>query len=253
MKNWFTMDKVDEDTYIISEYNHWEETHSYLLLGSEKALLIDTGLGIENILEEVKKLTDKNIIAVPTHVHWDHIGGLKYFPDFYIHEKELSWIEGAFPLTLETVKEMVKDRADLPNDFDIKKYKIFKGTPTRILKDNDEINLGGRIIKVIHTPGHSPGHMCFFEEKRGYLFTGDLVYKDVLFAYYPSTDPAAYLESIEKISQLNINKVLPAHHSLDIKPEIIINMRDELQKLKNDGKLKHGSGIFHYDGWGIWL
>ena len=43
MKDWFTIDKVDEDTYIISEYRHWEETHCYLLNGAERSLLIDTG------------------------------------------------------------------------------------------------------------------------------------------------------------------------------------------------------------------
>ncbi len=50
-------------------------------------------------------------------------------------------------------------------------------------------DIGGREIEVLHTPGHSPGHMCFWEKSREYLFTGDLVYKDILFAYYPSTDP----------------------------------------------------------------
>ncbi|MCB9498615.1 MAG: MBL fold metallo-hydrolase [Bacillales bacterium] len=253
MKEWFTIDKVDPNTYIISEYRHWEEPHSYLLIGRKKALLIDTGLGIENIYEEVLKLTDKKIIAIPTHVHWDHIGGLKYFPNFYVHEKELAWIEGAFPLSLETVKEMVKDRADLPSDFDLDKYEIFKGTPKRILKDNDEIDLGGRIVKVCHTPGHSPGHICFYEEKSGYLFTGDLVYKDILFAYYPSTDPQAYLDSLKRIESLNAKRVFPGHHSLEIEPNIITDMKNKLEEIEKEGKLCHGSGVFQFDGWGIWL
>jgi len=46
MNNWFTIDQIDKKTYIISEYRHWDETHSYLLIGSERSLLIDTGLGI---------------------------------------------------------------------------------------------------------------------------------------------------------------------------------------------------------------
>ena len=49
MDNWFTIDKIDVDTYIISEYRHWEETHCYLLNGNIRSLLIDTGLGISNI------------------------------------------------------------------------------------------------------------------------------------------------------------------------------------------------------------
>ena len=75
MKDWFTIDKIDEQTYIISEYRHWEETHCYLLIGGERCLLIDTGLGICNIYEQVRKLTDMSVTAVATHIHWDHIGG----------------------------------------------------------------------------------------------------------------------------------------------------------------------------------
>ena len=80
MDNWFTIDRVDDNTYIISEYRHWEETHCYLLNGSERSLLIDTGLGISNIYDEVMKFTYKPITAVATHIHWDHIGGRQYFP-----------------------------------------------------------------------------------------------------------------------------------------------------------------------------
>ena len=115
------------------------------------------------------------------------------------------------------------------------------------------IQLGGRVIRVLHTPGHAPGHMCFWEPERGYLFTGDLVYKDVLFAYYPSTDPEAYLDSLEKVAALPVKRVFPAHHSLEIKPEILGRMRDVFRELKAAGKLRHGSGKFDYGDWGVWL
>ena len=65
MDNWFTIDKIDNETIIISEYQHWEETHCYLLNGKEKSLLIDTGLGISNIYDEVRKLTDKPMRRLP--------------------------------------------------------------------------------------------------------------------------------------------------------------------------------------------
>ena len=111
MKDWFTIDQVDESTYIISEYHHWEETHCYLLIGSERALLIDTGLGVCIIYEQVRRLTDKPVTAVATHIHWDHIGGHKYFPEFYAHEAELDWLNGKFPLPLQAVKNMVAEFA----------------------------------------------------------------------------------------------------------------------------------------------
>jgi glyoxylase-like metal-dependent hydrolase (beta-lactamase superfamily II) len=82
--------QIDQDTYIISEYRHWEETHCYLLNGSERSLLIDTGLGISNIYDEVIQLTDKPVTAVAKHIHWDHIGGHGFFKDFYAHGAELN-------------------------------------------------------------------------------------------------------------------------------------------------------------------
>ncbi|HPF87404.1 MAG TPA: MBL fold metallo-hydrolase [Candidatus Limiplasma sp.] len=253
MNDWFTIDHIADDTHIISEYRHWEETHCYLLTGTEKALLIDTGLGICNIYDEVVKLTDKPVTAVATHVHWDHIGGHRYFPDFYAHEDELNWLNGEFPLTMKQIKDMVVDRCDLPNGYNVDDYEFFQGMPAKVLKDNDWIDIGGRVIQVLHTPGHSPGHMCFYEKERGYLFTGDLVYKDTLFAYYPSTDPEAYLKSIERVAALPVKQVFPPHHSLDIQPEILLRMRNAFRQLKAEGKLHHGSGTFKYGDFAIWI
>ena len=253
MSDWFTIDQIDADTHIISEYRHWEETHCYLLSGSTSSLLIDTGLGISNIYDQVQQLTNNPIIAVATHIHWDHIGGHRYFPDFYAHKDELHWLNGEFPLTMDQIKDMVMDRCDPPSGYDVDTYEFFQGTPTRVLDDGDAIDLGGRIINVLHTPGHSPGHMCFWEEDRTYLFTGDLVYKDTLFAYYPSTDPQAYLASLEKIAALPVERVFPAHHSLDIGPEILGRMRHAFQELQTEGKLQHGTGICDYGDWAVWL
>ena len=253
MDGWFTIDQVDESTFIISEYRHWEETHCYLLNGSEHSLLIDTGLGICDIREKVTELTDKPIIAVATHIHWDHLGGHKYFPNFYAHEAELNWLNGEFPLSIKQIREMVVDRCDLPEGFDVNTYEFFQGAPEKLLQDNDVVDIGNRNVQILHTPGHSPGHMCFWEKARGFLFTGDLVYKDTLFAYFPSTDPEAYLNSLERLSTLPVNSVFPAHHSLNIEPEILTRMRDAFQQLKVEGKLHHGSGTFDYGDWAVWL
>lgn len=153
MNDWFTIDQIDKETYIISEYRHWEETYCYLLNGSESSLLIDTGLGICNIYDEVIKLTDRPVTAVATHVHWDHIGGHKFFPDFYAQKDERSWLNGKFPLTMEQIREMVIDRCDLPEGYNVDTYDFFQGTPTRVLKDNDVIDLGDRSVHILHTPG----------------------------------------------------------------------------------------------------
>ena len=253
MKDWFTIDQVEESTYIISEYRHWEETHCYLLIGNDRALMIDTGLGISNIYEQVRKLTNKPVAAVATHIHWDHIGGHKYFPEFYAHEAELDWLNGKFPLPLQAVKNMVADRCELPEDFCINGYAIFQGKPGRLLDDGDTIDLGGRTIQVLHTPGHSPGHFCFWEDEKGYLYSGDLVYEGTLFANYPSTDPQSYMTSLEKIAVLPIKQLFPGHHSLNISPELVVKMRDAFRRLNEDDKLCHGSGTHNYGDWLIAL
>lgn len=253
MGDWFTIDRIDESSFIISEYRHWEETHAYLLCGKERALLIDTGLGICDISQEVRKLTSLPVAAAATHVHWDHIGGHRYYPEFYAHEAEIEWLNGKFPLPLDVVRGMVLDRCDAPEDFRIETYELFQGRPARTLRDGDAIDLGGRRLEVLHTPGHAPGHMCFWEKETGYLFTGDLVYKDELFAYYPSTDPEAYAASMERVAALPVKRVFPGHHSLDIQPEILVRIRDAFRGLKERGLLRHGGGRFAYGDFGIWV
>ena len=252
--DWFTIEKIDDNTAVISEYKHWEETHCYVINGTERCLLIDTGLGVANILEQVKKLTDKPITAVSTHVHYDHIGGHRYFSDFYVHEAEIEWINGGFPLTTEQVRNfLIEEPCDFPQDFNIDDYYLFEGVPSRVLHDDDTIELGGRSIRVLHTPGHSPGHICLYEQEKGYLYTGDLVYIGILFAYYPSTDPVAYMNSIKKLLSLPVKRILPAHHDLDVPLSIIKDMDIAFTELYQSGKLKHGSGTFSYPGFGIRL
>ena len=98
MSDWFTVEEIDSQTFAISEYKHWEETHCYLLCGQESAVLIDTGLGVSNIRKIVDSLTRLPIMAVTTHIHWDHIGGHKYFDNIAVHEKEMDWLSVKFPI-----------------------------------------------------------------------------------------------------------------------------------------------------------
>lgn len=251
--DWFTVERLDEDTFVISEYRHWEETHCYLLLGSERGLLIDTGLGIADLGSEAAKFTGLPVTAALTHAHWDHIGGLDGFPDFYASAQELTWLNGSFPLPVATVRKMLADRCVLPEGFDLERYELFRGTPTKVLSDGDTIDLGGRRLEALHTPGHSPGHLCFWEPERGYLFTGDLVYRGTLYANYPSTDPRAYLASLERISDLPVRRVFPGHHALDVRPELITRMRDAFRRLDAGGMLHHGAGVFTCGDWSISL
>ena len=86
MNGWFTIEKIDTQTFAISEYQHYEETHCYLLCGQNKAALIDTGLGVSNIKRVVDSLTTLPVTVLTTHVHWDHIGGHGFFDRIAVHE-----------------------------------------------------------------------------------------------------------------------------------------------------------------------
>lgn len=250
MDKWFTTEKIDNETYAISEYGHWEKVHSYLLIGKNAAILIDTGLGIGNIKRQVELLTDLPITVVTTHVHWDHIGGHSLFDNICVHKADADWLRNGIGIPLKVIKKNVYGQPlskTPPEEFNIDNYKVYKGEPSRILNDNDIIDIGKRSIRVIHTPGHSPGHICLFEEARGYLYSGDLIYKGTLFAFYPSTDPILFKQSVDKISNLKgIKKVLPAHNDLDIQTSIINDIKNAFKDIEDRDMLKQGSGEFDF-------
>ncbi len=247
MEEWFTVEKIDADTFAISEYKHWEETHCYLLCGTKQAILIDTGLGVSNIETVVHTLTKLPVMVVTTHIHWDHIGGHKYFNNIAVHELEKNWLSSDFPIPLKIVKQnLMYKSCDFPNDFNLENYQIFQGSPQRILHDRDCIDIGNRQLLVVHTPGHSPGHCCFYEPQRKYLYSGDLIYKGCLDAFYPTTDPRQFWQSLIKIKRLNVERLLPGHHQLNISVDIINQAEQAFTKLADNGILEQGKGIFDF-------
>lgn len=247
MESWFTVEEIDRDTFAISEYKHWEETHCYLLCGEKAAALIDTGLGVSNIKQIVDRLTELPIIVAATHVHWDHIGGHKYFDTVSVHEAEKEWLSCKFPIPLQAVKyQLTRQACNFPSTFHLDDYQIFRGKPKMILHNRDCLDLGGRELFVIHTPGHSPGHCCYYEPKRKYLYSGDLIYKGCLDAFYPTTDPQLFYRSVKQIQRYQIDKVLPGHHQLDIPVSLIHKIEAGFAQLEEIGKLKQGNGIFDF-------
>ncbi|NLK76511.1 MAG: MBL fold metallo-hydrolase [Clostridiales bacterium] len=252
MEEWFTVEKIDNDTFVISEYKHWEETHCYLLCGNEKALLIDTGLGVSNIEKVVEKLTHLPIIVITTHVHWDHIGGHKCFNNIAVYEEEKEWLSVQFPIPLQVVKNNLTCKpCEFPKNFLIESYQIYQGIPQKIVHDKECLDLGGREVVVIHTPGHSPGHCCFYEPERKYLYSGDLIYSGCLDAFYPTTDPYLFWQSVKRVQSLEVTRVLPGHHKLQISVDIITRIEKAFEKLEREGKLKQGNGIYEFEDFQI--
>lgn len=247
MGDWFTVEQIDGDTFAISEYRHWEETHCYLLLGAERALLIDTGLGVADIGAVVRGVTCLPVTAVTTHVHWDHIGGHSCFDHIAVHELERDWLDGRFPLPPQVVRQSLTAKPCVfPDGFDPDSYQVCQGAPGEVFRDGARFELGGRMVTALHTPGHSPGHCCFYEPGRGYLYAGDLIYEGCLDAFYPTTDPELFFRSVQRISGLDVKRVLPGHHRLDISPALIGEIKAAFRCLAEGGNLKQGGGIFDF-------
>jgi glyoxylase-like metal-dependent hydrolase (beta-lactamase superfamily II) len=210
--SWFTVQEIDNQTFAISEYGHWERVHSFLLIGEKEAVLIDTGLGIDNIKRITDQLTDLPIIVLTTHVHCDHIGSHGEFETIYVHEADADWLfNGIKGLPIEQIrKDIARDiTIPTPKTFNPDTYKPYQGKPAGLLHDGDIIDIGNRKLMIYHTPGHSPGHICVLDTMSGYLFTGDLLYFETpIYAFFPSTDPVASVESFEKISRIpNVSMV----------------------------------------------
>lgn len=251
---WFTVEAIDPQTYVISENRHWEQVHSYLLLGVESALLIDTGLGVMPLRPLVEQATTLPVQIATTHVHWDHIGGHGEFDRRGVHPLERPWLEGGFPLPPAVVRaNLTREPCDFPDNFSPENYGVYQGPATHLLEDGDLLDLGGRSIMALHTPGHSPGHLCYYEPERQFLFSGDLAYRGKLDAFYPSTDPAAFLSSIRRVAALPVSRLLPGHYSLEGSPILLQNILKAMERLEHQSLLRHGGGIFPCDGFSIHL
>lgn len=254
--SWFTVQEIDPRTYAISEFGHWEQVHSFLLIGEEQAVLIDTGLGIDNIKRITDQLTELPIVVLTTHVHADYIGSHGQFENIYVHKEDEDWlINGIKGLSLEQIrKDMGRDiTIPTPVTFNPNTYKPFQGEPTGLLQDGDVFDIGDRELTIYHTPGHSPGHIAIFDHSKGYLFTGDLLY-DVtpVYAFYPSTSPVDLVQSLERISQLpNVTKVYGSHNTLGLDPTILQEVQYAVRELRDKGLVKHGTGIHQFKGFSV--
>ena len=170
------------DTWVISEFRL---TSMYLLTGTKKALLIDTGFGCANLVRQITELTDLPLIAAATHGHVDHAGGAGFFEEFYISENDLQLVSD----TISTKKRQNSiwggcKRRSLPIPFDVEEnVGDWIRTPVwKPLRDGDIIDLGGRAIRVIALPGHTRGSMAFLDTKNRFLFSGDACNPNLLLA-----------------------------------------------------------------------
>lgn len=191
----------------------------YLLIGTNKALLIDTGCGLYPLTPIIKKIIkDKELMVINTHSHFDHRGGNEEFREIWIHEKENEDVSNVCDvLFLKYSPKQVVSRLENQD---------FKYQPAKIihpLKEHDKFDLGGITIEIIHTPGHSNGSISILTNKNEF-FTGDTAHYGAMYLPKPNEFPII-LESLEKMLEIcNIRKkveIYPAHEDYAVDEELL--------------------------------
>ncbi len=157
-QDWFQVYKVKDGIYAIYEPYQYEEALCTLILGEEKAVLIDTGCGIGNIRDVVEEITDLPVMVVNSHAHNDHIAQNHLFDEVAMLDHPWSH-DAQKGLPNSEMAHLIADGMlwkELPEGFDAENYVVPGFKVTRWFKEGDIIDLGNRTLEVIHTPGQYP-------------------------------------------------------------------------------------------------
>jgi glyoxylase-like metal-dependent hydrolase (beta-lactamase superfamily II) len=222
-RDWFQVGEVEPGLHVVAEPGH---VFSWLIAGSERCVLLDTGLGLADIAAAISPVAAAPTIVVNSHVHFDHVGGNELFEHTEMHELGPEWIEfGSREQELRGYRELAEsmteswrrlEQVDRDGWFMIGPdermrpwprqriselgWRIDPPHPTRLLADGDTIELGDRTLRVIHTPGHAPDHICLVDEAAGILFAQDQAYYGPLLVYEPGTDLHTYARSARRLA-----------------------------------------------------
>lgn len=251
--------KIGDGIYQIKYY--WlgmSDVYCFLILGQEKALMIDTCYSTTHALEYARTVTDLPIEVVNTHGHFDHIGGNGDFENVYLSEED--YITAKEHSDYEFLSNMMKcfeEKNELMKTF--LSYGENRGTMEETLKSKPVVymplpkeghfELGGRKVTFISTPGHTRGSICLLDEKTGYFFVGDMACEEaVLLGFDHSTSVTEYLVSIRKMKDYYLlnggTKIIPSHHALPVREDIFTRYETMCEEIIS-GELK---GQEHDDG-----
>jgi glyoxylase-like metal-dependent hydrolase (beta-lactamase superfamily II) len=224
LSGWFCVREVVPGVLLLGEPQH---VYTWLVSGTERAVLLDTGMGIEPIRPVAEAAIPLPLSVVNTHYHFDHIGGNHEFDEIAIHEIGAPLIEQSVPRelldayvdygtrqleALTTYRELdseffwlltsASEPRPFPKGFDPGSWTIEPSKATQILSDGDVVDLGDRVLRVIHAPGHSPDGICLLDERNGLLFGADTINRGPIYAHFPDSDLQQLARSTRRLAEL---------------------------------------------------
>ena len=226
---WYTRKKIDSDITLLFE----PHVHAFLrcniwhIRGREKDLLIDTGLGVSSLRQEIVDLTDKPLAAVATHIHYDHVGCLHEFDERIMHVSESDQMADYHEFGSLDTRTLRSDYLDLfrqvepleryfitavpSSTYDPDAYAVTSTVPTLRVDEGYIIDIGNRHFEVFHLPGHSPGSIGLWDAQSGTLFSGDAVYDGLLLDDLPESNIADYIKTMKRLRELPVKVVHGGH------------------------------------------
>ena len=214
-EDWYRiMRRGDGVTYICEPFiEEFYRCNIWHVRGRDRDMLVDSGMGVVSLREWVPIVTERDLTAVASHTHFDHIGCHYEFADRCVHEAEAGILAdpgNAATLADPYVADGIFTRLP-PLPYRSSSYSLRAAPATRLLHDGDVIDLGDRAFEVIHTPGHSPGGIALWEAKTGILFSGDIVYDGPLIEDTYHADAADYYRSMVRLYDLPVRIVHGGH------------------------------------------
>ena len=187
-------------------FSLFQENRDVLFNENKEAWIIDPGCYYPEEEETLSKfITDNQLKPVQllnTHCHIDHIFGLKWVADTYNLEPYFHEAE-----------EVIRKSAGATSEKYGVPFPQYEG-PVHFLSESDTVKLGNDVLNVIHTPGHSPGSISFYNAQQNFLIDGDvLFYESIGRTDFPFCNHADLMHSIrEKLFALpDDTKVYPGH------------------------------------------
>lgn len=213
-KDWYETIRMGDGVTLVHEpwIKPFFRCNIWHVRGRDRDLLFDSGLGHVSLRRHVGLVSERRLVCVASHTHFDHIGCHHEFPERCVHAAEAAIL--ADPRNEWTCADRYATDAmfdAFPQGWDAARYAVAPAPAARILQDGDVVDLGDRAFEVVHTPGHSPGGIALHERRTGILLSGDIVYDGPLIddAYHSVVED--YAATLERMRGLEVSVVHGGH------------------------------------------